>query len=69
VNGEDNLVVFVNATQALSALTWLMVSLHYWESFLRVVRGRGRTWDAAGGWAFALGLVQTGFIIRWLARL
>jgi hypothetical protein len=63
----NNLVTFVNATQLFSALTWVMVSLDYWDSFRRVITGHGRSWDAAGAWAFALGLVQTGFTIRWLA--
>jgi hypothetical protein len=61
------LVTFVNATQLLSALAWLMVSIDYAPNVIRLIRHEGLAWDAAGAWAFALGLVQTGFTLRWLA--
>lgn len=61
-----DLTSIVRGTQMASALAWVLVMHHYAGQALRVLSGRNAGWDAAGAWAFALGFVQTGFVIRWL---
>ena len=57
----------VLAAQMLSALTWLATAHHYFPSTLRVLRGVSRNgWDAAGCWAWAMGMCQAGFTARWV---
>lgn len=56
----------VTGAQMYSALAWLAIVLRYSGSTARLLAGRGRAWDAACAWAWAAGIVQVGFIIRWL---
>ena len=62
----DVLVALVRGGQLFSACAWLMVSHHYAGSAWRIANRRALWWDAAGCWAFVLGIVQSGFTFRWL---
>lgn len=56
----------VRGAQMLSALAWLFVVIRYMPSVVRLLRGHPIAWDAAGSWAWLSGVVQVGFVMRWI---
>ena len=53
-------------TQIAAIIVWLVVSLHFAPSIVRIMKSEGNAWDRAGAFAMVTGLVMLGYLMRWV---
>jgi hypothetical protein len=64
---SDHWPAIVQGLQTAGALAWMGVVYQHLNAVRRIIGRIAQPRDAAGAWAFAIGLTQIGFTLRWLA--
>jgi hypothetical protein len=53
-------------SQIAAIVVWLVVSLHFLPSVIRIMKKEGNPWDRAGAFAMITGLVFNFYLLRWI---